>query len=125
MSDEAKPEDGYTVVPHTKEVPHDVAAANWRRIARFTLRYRGDSVSSMYGLAAVSQVLWIGAVEETDRQDQVGSNADLGIDLLEETVSLCSTSFDTCFELHQWMLTQEVFRCQSHTAQIVKPQPYQ
>lgn len=97
MSDEAKPEDRYAVVPHTKEVPQDVAGANWRRIAEFTLRYRGDSASSLYGLAAVSQILWIGPVEETDRQDQVGSKAGLGIAWPEKTVNLPSMSSDTFF----------------------------
>lgn len=94
-SDEVKPEDRYSVVPHTEEVPDDVAAANWRRIATFTLPYRG-LISSLYELAAVSQDLWIGPADEIDCQDQVGSNADLGVTLLEETVR-SSNSFNAFF----------------------------
>jgi len=56
LTNAAKPEDRYSVVPHTKEVPQDVAAAYLKRITVFYLRYRGKLMSSIYGLVAASQV---------------------------------------------------------------------
>ncbi len=122
-SDWAKPEDRYTVVPHTEEIPQDVAAAGWRRIACFTLRYRGASLSSLYGLAAVSQTLWIGPVEEMDGQDQIGSNEGLGPTLLEDMVNMSSPSTGASFQIRYGMLTAHMFRCRRHALQILRPLP--